>query len=208
MNDPLPTFMKCPACGAVNRVGIDRTCWVCEQDLESPQPIRMTLSDDRDPPTSSLSPDRYVVLGIVSLAILGLLLVSPGLGILVLILSVIPLGRMMVLMRSGDTAAQGFGLYAGSLAVSIVICTVVGVTAFGAFCLSLCGVYLLDSRMMTGIMGALLVYGITGWSVILVCIPLGRWVIRRWKRDSQSSAHEIGPRVRSRTDPENSRHEQ
>lgn len=185
MSDSSSTFMKCPSCGAVNRVSVDRTCWVCEQNLESSTPIRMTFYDDQETVDPSRSGGRYTVLVIVVLVAIGLMIVSPGLGILAILLSIIPLGRMLMLMRAGDDVSRGFGLYFSSFLASIVICTVVGVTAFGAFCLSLFGVCAIGGRTMGGDLGALLVYGITGLSVILVCIPLVRWVIRRWRRDSR-----------------------
>lgn len=190
MNDATPTFMKCPSCGAVNRVAIDRICWVCEQNLQCSRPIRMkfydeqTFNDDPEIGDSSSSGGRFTMLGIVVLAIFGLTMVSPGLGILAMFLSMIPLGRMMILMRNDDDTIRGFELFFGSFAASIVICTIVGVTAFGAFCFSLIGFAVLNEG--AGIRrdwGELFVLGMTGLSVIIVCIPLGRGVIRRWKRD-------------------------
>jgi hypothetical protein len=134
----------------------------------------------------NLNPALELLCGF-SLAVIGLLFLKLWieLGILAMLLSIIPLGRMMMLMRAGDDTSRGFELYLGSFMVSIVICTVVGVTAFGAFCLSLFGVCTLGGSTMGGDFGALVVYGITGLSVIVVCMPLGRWVIRRWKRDSE-----------------------
>lgn len=185
MTDSSSTFMKCPSCGAVNRVSVDRTCWVCEQNLESPHPIRMTFYGDQETVDPSRPGGRFTVLGIVVLVVIGLTIISPGLGILAILLSIVPLGRMMMLMRAGDDASRGLGLYFSSFVVSIVICTIVGVTAFGAFCLSLFGVCAIGGRTLGGDLGALIVYGVTGLSVLIVCLPLGRWVIQRWKRDSE-----------------------
>jgi hypothetical protein len=185
MSDSSSSFMKCPSCGAVNRVSVDRTCWVCDQNLDSSTPIRMTFYNDQETVDPNRSGGRFLVLGIVVLAVVGLTIVSPGLGILAIVLSIVPLGRMLMLMRDSDSTSRGFELYLGSFMVSIVICTVVGVTAFGAFCLSLFGVCAIGGSTMGGDSGTLIVYGITGLSVLIVCIPLGGWVLRRWRRDSE-----------------------
>ena len=182
MNDPSTTFMKCPACGAINRVGADATCWVCEQPLNESRAVHVIFDDDQTPPETGHSRQTMIVTTAVLVLGFSLMFVAPGLGIMLLILSIIPLIRMRMLLRPQDDSGKAVSLYLGSLLTSVVIVTVVGITAFGSFCLSLFGVCALAPRGGDSML-LIIVYGITALSVIAVCIPIWGWISRRWKRD-------------------------
>lgn len=182
MNDST-VFMKCPACGAVNRLNVDKRCWVCEQPLRRDKAVWLEFGEDQKRPAQSagFSGGAMAMIGVVLLVGVGLTVLAPGLGIMLLILSIIPVIRTLTLVDPAANPEKAASLYITSVLVSVVIVVVLGAVAFGSFCLTLFGVCALDQQGV-GEASAVL-WAIPTVAVLLTAIPLGMWVISRWQRD-------------------------
>lgn len=179
-------FMKCPACGAVNRIDRDTTCWVCDQPLDLKKSVWIEFYEGQEPPAPSTGFGAGgCLMGMVFLLVaVGLTLVAPGLGIMLIVFSIIPLIRTLYLVDPAKDPGKAFSLYVSSVVVSIVIVTVLGVVAFGAFCLSLFGVCMFEPRGGSEALSLGIVGLVTLSAVVATGIPLVKWVIHRYRRDS------------------------
>lgn len=184
-------LMKCPVCGAINRHGSDKKCWVCEQPFDEDKAVWLQFYDDQElpQPTHGFSFGGTILVALVLFLGVGLSLASPGIGILFLICSVIPLIRTLMLVDPGKSPAQATSLFFTSLFVTFTILIVLSVVAFGSFCLTLFGVCAItgggggpaDAFLM------LVLWGVPLAAVGLCAIPLWKWVAHRWAQDKADS---------------------
>ena len=185
-SDPL---MKCPVCGAINRLGSDKNCWVCEQPFDEDKAVWMQFYEDQKVPqrTHSSGLGGPLMVTMVLFLGIGLLLVVPGLGFLFLICSIIPLIRTLRLVDPMESPGKATALFFTSMFVTFTIVIVLSVVAFGSFCLTLFGICAVaGSGPSSGPAEALLylvMWGVPVASVILCAIPLWKWVSHRWARD-------------------------
>ncbi len=186
MNDSV-VFMKCPACGAINRLNVDRQCWVCEQPLDQKKGVWLEFDEETaaaQPVESATAAGSLGLIGAVLLVCFGTILIAPGLGFLLLILSIIPLVRTLHLVDPARDPGRATALFFTSVVVSLVIVTILGCVAVGTFCLTLFGVCALDPRGPgSEVIASVILWGVPLFAVILTAIPLGKWVIRRYRRD-------------------------
>ncbi len=187
MND-VHASIWCPNCRESNSPARAR-CWLCDASLEGLEPdVRRAATE-----ASSESFDGHQLLNAsfpltiaVLFVILGTMILVPGLGILLACVLCVPLVRTALLMKRRadrghvDAFPATVGLFIGSLGVTFVILTLVGITAFGAFCAVCFGAYSSTENIEI----AVLVSGVVTLAVLIpVCRKLWKWAKRRWKRD-------------------------
>jgi hypothetical protein len=183
-------LMKCPVCGAINRHGSDTKCWVCEQPFDQDKAVRLQFYEDQElpEPTHGFGFVGTILLVLVLFLGIGLCLTNPGIGILFLICSVIPLIRTLTLVDPAKSPARATSLFFTSMFVTFTIVSVLSVVAFGSFCLTLFGVCAITQGGGPGDEFAMLVlWGVPIAAVIVCAIPMWKWVAHRWVRDKIES---------------------
>lgn len=181
MNAPRP-FNECRECGELNRRTAKR-CAMCGARIDP----AVVVADE--PPREEDTVTAIVLMVAVGIVWLGVFLAAPGVGILLAILAAVPFLRTAaVLSRRSDAGISTsllakVVLFLGSLGTTLVVLTVVLVTAVGTFCaVCLAGAVGTGGRgPMTGLIvtSVLIALGVVG----VVGFALSKWIRARWKRD-------------------------
>ena len=161
--DPAP-FMHCPECGSQVRAGEER-CWLCHAQLPAGQRGRESFRAEDGPvagsparndsrPSAAASQQfslATILLVITLIAVcLGVLRISPGFGIAVLVFAVPALIRTVVVGAQVKSVGQRLSIgekltaFAASLGIMILV-GIAGVVAFQIACWGTCGVIMLTA---------------------------------------------------------------
>ncbi len=124
----------------------------------------------------------------VALAVvcLGVLLIAPGLGIAMAILMIFPFIRTTVLVRRRaeegrpTSTASSAVMLLGSIFLSAIVLAVVGVVAFGTFCLTCLGAAAASSNERIAV---IIASGATVTAVALMGYFIFRWIRWSWYQD-------------------------
>ncbi len=180
-------FIWCPDCREENAPYRGR-CWVCDASLEGviPETREARLVSGASAARPHFLGAQIFLTIAVLLVILGTMILVPGLGILLACVLCVPFLRTAIVSKRrverghDDAFPTTVSLFLGSLAVTFVILTVVGVTAFGTFCVVCFGTFVATENVGLAVW-------VSGGCGVLVLVPLCRrfwkWVKRRWKRD-------------------------
>lgn len=175
-------YVRCPNCGEQNPP--TRTlCWLCysalqRKSLGARAPSKAVFEGTVKDSTASM-----IALAVVCL---GVLLIAPGLGIAMAILMIFPFIRTSVLVRRRaeegrptSTASSALMLL-GSVFLSAIVLTVVGVVAFGTFCLTCLGANVASKNDVAAMVVA------SGATITVVAIMgyfIFRWIRWSWYQD-------------------------
>lgn len=186
-------FIQCTACGKLNSVESHRdTCWLCHEILDTTNIVSRNVETDPASAAESGGKGQFafatLLMAVMGVICVGAFLRQPGVGIALALLSIIPMIRTMMVVsrRSQEGEATSMAskviMFFSSMAVTWIILTVVGVAAFGAFCLTCLGAYsVTDSEELA--------IPIAGGAALIVVGGLGivfwKWIDSRWRRDTR-----------------------
>lgn len=174
-------FVECSVCGELNRprAGV---CGACGARLES-------AAADTAAEGASTASIAALVLAFIPVWI-GVMLIAPGLGVLLAIAAVIPFLRTLAVLQRRTAAGRptsywaAIGLFAGSIAFSLTIVTVVTIAAVGTFCFVCIAGASASGGDSQSVQRWLLISGLV---TAAVCIGLGARIVARirarWRRD-------------------------
>lgn len=180
-------FVSCPNCRERNPPARVR-CWLCDASLEGLEPeVRAEAGTPVAPAPEPHFLSTSIVMTIaVLLVILGTMILVPGIGIVLACVLCVPFVRTALVSKRRaergyeDAFPTTISMFLGSIGVTFVILTVVGVTAFGTFCLACFGTYATTESIEV----AVLVSGVLSLALIIpLCWSCWKWARRRWKRD-------------------------
>lgn len=170
--------LHCKSCGAQQTRKVD-CCWLCGREMAEAYGHR--------PYVEKFSFSLSTLLLITTLASIafGLLAVAPGLGVFVCIIILPVFVRTLLVLRKREAKGMDVSprtktiLFWGSFFSASLIAILVSITAFGAFCVSLC---FLAPRSGGGIY---FVYIFTTLATLSVITIAFFWVRDRYERDTR-----------------------
>ena len=193
-----PKSFRCSACGSLNRVHL-QACWLCHKSLDpetdelvgclpgaepAPEPDRLRQGIDalRGPSESGRDTTVVVIVAAIAVICLGAFLIQPGVGIMLAIVSIIPMVRttMLVSRRAGATSRlSAVLLFLSSMVVTWIIVAVVAVAAAATYCLTCLGV-----AVSRGQEQGYVIAGAAALAVVVIGgLAFRKWITARWHRD-------------------------